>query len=143
MLGESTNHLDFPLDSPGQTGYLHRMTPQTTVSIHPYFKPHQGKLADFIAGMPAFVERTRSEELVLFYDFTVCDGIVFCREAYLGAEGALHHLNNVGDLLEAALQIADLVRLEVHGATAELDKMREPLKDLPVQWFALETGLEK
>ena len=42
-----------------------------------------------------------------------------------------------------ALQIADLIRLEIHGAAAELDKMRESLKDLPVSWFVLETGLEK
>jgi len=119
------------------------MSPQTTVSIHPYFKPHEGKLAEFIDGMPAFVERTRSEEAVLFYDFTVCDGIVFCREAYVGGEGALAHLRNVGDLLEKALGLAELVRLEVHGAATELDKMREALKDLPVSWFVLETGLEK
>ncbi len=119
------------------------MTPHTTVSIHPYFKPHEGRLAEFIAGMPAFIERTRSEEAVLFYDFTVCDGIVFCREAYVGGEGALRHLDNVGDLLGEALKIAELVRLEVHGSAAELDKMREALKDLPVQWFVLECGLEK
>lgn len=119
------------------------MNPETTVSIHPYFKPHDGKLDEFIAGMEAFVERTSSEEKVLFYDFTVCDGIVFCREAYVGGEGALAHLANVDDLLKAALGISDLIRLEVHGAAAELDKMREPLADLPVDWFVLETGLVK
>ena len=123
--------------------YLNPMNPTTTVSIHPYFKPHEGRLAEFIAGMPAFVERTRSEESVLFYDFTVCEDTVFCREAYVGGEGALHHLENVGDLLQSALGISDLLRLEVHGAAAELDKMREALKDLPVQWFVLETGLER
>ena len=56
------------------------MTSQTTVSLHPYFKPHDGKLAEFIAKMPAFVERTRSKEGVLFYDFTVCGDIIFCRD---------------------------------------------------------------
>lgn len=119
------------------------MNRETTVSIHPYFKPHDGKLDEFIAGMEAFVERTSSEEKVLFYDFTVCDGVVFCREAYVGGEGALAHLANVDDLLKAALEISDLIRLEVHGAAAELDKMREPLADLPVDWFVLETGLVK
>ena len=68
---------------------------------------------------------------------------MFCREAYVGAEGALAHLDNVGSMLEAALGISDLLRLEVHGSATELDKMREPLKDLPVQWFVLETGLKK
>ena len=120
------------------------MTPETTVSIRPYFKPHEGTLDEFIAGMEAFVERTSSEEGVLFYDFTVSsEGIVFCREAYVGGEGALAHLGNVDDLLKAALEISDLIRLEVHGAAAELDKMREPLAELPVDWFVLETGLVK
>jgi quinol monooxygenase YgiN len=119
------------------------MSPKTTVSIHPYFTPHEGKLAEFIKGMEAFVERTRTEDAVLFYDFTVSGDTVFCREAYVGAEGALHHLENVGDLLEAALRISDLNRLEVHGAAAELDQMRETLKDLPVSWFVLQTGLER
>lgn len=120
------------------------MTPDTTVSIHPYFQPHEGKLDDFVSGMPAFVERTSSEEGVLFYDFTVSsEGIVFCREAYVGGEGALAHLANVDDLLKAALEISDLIRLEIHGAAAELDKMREALADLPVEWFVLETGLVK
>lgn len=128
---------------PGRPINNRAMSPHTTVSIHPYFKPHEGKLAEFIAGMPAFVERTRSEAAVLYYDFTVCDGIVFCREAYVGGEGALAHIANVGDLLDKALQIAELMRLEVHGAAAELDKMRDALKDLPVSWFVLETGLEK
>ncbi|MFK7851695.1 MAG: putative quinol monooxygenase [Akkermansiaceae bacterium] len=120
------------------------MTPETTVSIHPYFKPHEGKLEEFVAGMAAFVERTSSEKDVLYYDFTVsAEGVVFCREAYVGAEGALAHLGNVDEQLKGALAISDLIRLEVHGAAAELDKMREPLAGLPVDWFVLETGLVK
>ncbi|MDF1823371.1 MAG: hypothetical protein P1U68_01945 [Verrucomicrobiales bacterium] len=120
------------------------MTPENTVSIHPYFKPHEGKLDEFIAGMSAFIERTSSEEGVLFYGFTVSnDGIVFCREAYVGGEGALAHLGNVDDLLKAALEISDLLRLEIHGPATELDKMREPLAELPVDWFVLETQLVK
>lgn len=119
------------------------MNPETTVSIHPYFKPHEGKLEEFISGMPAFVERTSTEETCLFYDFTVCDDIVFCREAYVGGEGALAHLDNVGDLLQEALSISELLRLEIHGSATELEKMREPLKELPVDWFVLETGLKK
>lgn len=112
------------------------MTPETTVSIHPYFRPHEGKLSEFIDSLPAFVEATSSEEHCLFYDFTVSEeGIVFCREAYAGADAALAHLENVGDLLQQALAISDLVRLEVHGAAAELDKMRDALKELPVEWY--------
>jgi quinol monooxygenase YgiN len=119
------------------------MNPQTTVSIHPYFRPHEGRLAEFLALLPQFIQRTRAEKAVLFYDFTLCDGLVFCREAYVGGEGALAHLDNVGDLLAQALEMAELMRIEVHGSASELDKMRETLKGLPVQWFVLKEYLEK
>jgi quinol monooxygenase YgiN len=108
------------------------------VSLHPYFKVHPGKLEAFKAGFPAFVEKTASEEKNLFYEFTVNGDEVFCREGYADAEGLLAHLENVGALLAEALKIADLVRLEVHGSAAELDKLRGPLAHLNPAWFAAE-----
>jgi len=68
------------------------------VSLHPYFKVHPGKFADFKSGFPAFVEKTASEEKNLFYDFTGNGDEVFCREGYADAEGLLVHLENVGAL---------------------------------------------
>jgi len=114
-----------------------------TVSIHPYFKPHEGQMAAFKELLPKFMEATQSEEGCHFYEFTICDDIIFCREGYAGGEAALTHLGNVDSLLKQGLEIAELLRLEIHGAAAELDKLREPLKDLPVDWFVLECGLEK
>jgi quinol monooxygenase YgiN len=112
------------------------MTPLSNfVSLHPYFKVHPGKLESFTAAFPGFVERTTSEEKNLFYEFTVNGDEVFCREAYTDAEGLLTHLDNVGPLLAQALTIADLIRLEVHGPAAELDKLREPLAHLKPAWF--------
>jgi quinol monooxygenase YgiN len=108
------------------------------VTLHPYFNVHPGKLEAFKAGFPAFVEKTASEEKNLFYEFTVNGGEVFCREAYADAEGLLAHLENVGALLAEALKIADLIRLEVHGPVAELDKLKEPLAHLKPAWFVLE-----
>ena len=117
--------------------------PSTVVSLHPYFKVHPGKLEDFKAKLPEFVSRTSTEDACLYYEFTLNDDVVFCREAYVGAAGALGHLANVDDLLKEALSISDLVRLEVHGGAAELDQMREPLAELPVDWFVYEEGLVK
>ena len=65
------------------------------VSIHPYFKAHPGKLEEIKASFPQFIEKTRTEEKNLFYEFTINGDEVFCREGYLGAEGALAHLNPV------------------------------------------------
>ena len=107
------------------------------VSLHPYFKVHAGKLEEFTAGFPVFVELTKTEPKNLFYEFSVSGHKVFCREGYMDAEGLLAHLDNVGALLTQALKMADLIRLEVHGPTAELEKLREPLAHLKPEWFAL------
>ena len=109
------------------------------VSLHPYFKVHPGKLEDFKKGFPEFVELTKKEPKNLFYEFSVKGDEVFCREGYLDAEGLLEHLDNVGAPLAQAMQIADLVRLEVHGPAAELAKLRGPMADLKPEWFELES----
>jgi quinol monooxygenase YgiN len=108
------------------------------VSIHPYFKVHPGKLEEIKAAFPKFIEKTRTEEKNLFYEFTTNGDEVFCREGYIGAEGALEHLNSVGALLAEALKIADLTRLEIHGPAEELEKLKAPLAHLNPVWFVLE-----
>jgi quinol monooxygenase YgiN len=114
--------------------------PPNFVSLHPYFKAHPGKLDAFKASLPAFREKTATEEKNLFYDFTINGEDIFCREGYDGAEALLTHLENVGALLAEALKIADLTRLEVHGPAAELDKLRKPLAHLKPQWFVQDEG---
>jgi quinol monooxygenase YgiN len=107
------------------------------VSLHPYFKVHPGKLDAFKAGLPAFIEKTKTEQKNLFYDFTFNGDEVFCREGYVDAEGLLAHLANVDALFKEALRIADLTRLEVHGPADELEKLKEPLAALKPSWFVL------
>ena len=111
------------------------------VSLHPYFKVHSGKLEAFKAGLPAFVEKTRSEPKNLFYGFTINGNEVFCREGYLDAQGVLDHLENVGAMLAEALKISDIIRVELHGPAAELAKLEKPLAHLSPSWFATETEL--
>jgi len=62
---------------------------------------------------------------------------------YEDAASILAHLENVGPLLEEALTMADLTRLEVHGHEAEVDQLRGPLKDLSPQFFTLEYGFRR
>lgn len=111
------------------------------VSIHPYFKVHPGKLDAAKALLPAFVEKTKSEPARLYYEFTISGDVVFCREAYTDAAGALAHLDNVGSLLGEMLKLSDLIRLELHGPAAELEKLKEPLAALHPAWFAFECGV--
>ena len=114
--------------------------PPNSVTIHPYFRAQPGQLAAARALLPAFVARTATEPLNLHYDFTINGDEIHCREAYVGAEGALAHLENVGALLGELLKVAELVRLEIHGSAAELEKLTGPLAHLQPAWFTYECG---
>jgi hypothetical protein len=116
-------------------------SPSNSVSIHPYFKVHPGNLEEFKSAFPAFIQRTTTEKDNLYYGFTISGDVVYCREAYAGAEGLLAHLENVGPLLGQALKLADLIRLEIHGPAAELEKLKGPLAHLNPAWFTYHSGV--
>ncbi len=113
------------------------------VSIHPYFKVNEGRLDDFKKLISTFIKRTQTEETCFYYDFSVSNNTVFCREAYEGAEGVLAHLENVGAQIEEALTMSELVCLEIHGPAAELAKLKEPLAELPVKFYEHIAGVAK
>lgn len=113
------------------------------VSIHPYFKPHAGCWPAFQALLPRFVERTVGESANVYYEFTFDGETVHCREGYVGADGLLTHLRNVGDLVDEALKISDLVRVEVHGPATELTKLRKSLEGLKPAWFEIQAGVRR
>lgn len=112
------------------------------VSIHPYFQIHEGNLEAFLALMPLFVEKTAAEPACLYYDFMRNGNVASCREAYVDSAGVSAHLENVGELLAKFLELADLIRLEIHGPAEEIDKLREPLAHLKPDFYTWETGLE-
>jgi quinol monooxygenase YgiN len=76
-----------------------------------------------------FMEKTRAEPDCMFYGWSFDGDEVHCREGYKDAQAILFHLQNVGPLLEEALKIATITRLEVHGPRSELEKLREPMAD--------------
>jgi quinol monooxygenase YgiN len=112
-------------------------------TIVPYFKVSNGKLDAFKELSEQCVEKTESESKCLYYGFSFNGDQAHCREGYEDAEGVLAHLENVGSLLEEALKIADLIRLEIHGPKEELAKLREPLANLKPQFFILEYGFRR
>jgi hypothetical protein len=113
------------------------------VSLHPYFKVHAGRLDEFKAALPAFVTHAAGEGANLFYDFTISGDLVFCREMYSGAAGLFAHLENIGALLGPLMQMAELIRLEVHGPSAELEKLKGPMAHLSPTWFIRLCGVER
>jgi quinol monooxygenase YgiN len=110
------------------------------VSLHPYFKAHPEKLEAAKAIFSRFVEKTATENDNLFYGFTVNGDEIFCREAYGSAAGLLTHLENVAAPLAEMLEVADLIRIEVHGPAEELEKLKAPLAHLNPAWFVLEAS---
>ena len=112
-------------------------------SIHPYFRVHDGQLDAFKSLCEQFVDRTSQEKDCLYYGFSFDGNLAHCREAYSDAEALLTHASNVSDLIEEALKLADVTRIELHGPAAELEKLREPLSKYEPQYFVLEYGFRK
>ncbi len=113
----------------------------TCCTLVPYFEVQDGQLAAFKALGPQFVERTRTEPGCVHYAFSFNGNTAHCREGY--DEAVLAHLQNVGELLGQALQIAKIIRLEVHAPAAEIEKLRAPMASLNPQFFALEPGIRR
>lgn len=109
-------------------------------SLHPYFHVPEENMEQFKELCVQFMEKTKTEAKCLYYGFSFNGLEVHCREGYVDADAVLNHLENVGDLLQEALLIADVTRLEIHGVAGELAKLKEPLKDLDIQYFQVEYG---
>jgi quinol monooxygenase YgiN len=119
------------------------MTHDNCIALYPYFKVHSGKLEEFKALCNRFVATTETEPGCLYYAFTFDGDHVHCREGYVDGEALLAHLQNVGALLEEALKISEIYRLEAHGPEAEMAKVRETLDPFHPQYFALGHGFRR
>ena len=112
-------------------------------SIAPYFKVQGGKLGAFKDLCERLAAKTDEEAGCLYYGFSFDGDRAHCREGYRDAKGVLAHLDNVGDLLKQALEIAELTRLEIHGPEEELAELRGPLASLKPEFFVLEYGFRR
>jgi quinol monooxygenase YgiN len=112
-------------------------------TIVPYFNVPAKNVQAFRKLCEAFVEKSSTEPRCLYYGFSFDGDQVHCREGYADAEGALAHLDNVSALLQEALTLAEITRLEVHGPDEELAKLRGPLAGLKPQFFTLEYGFRR
>jgi len=118
-------------------------TLDTCCTINPYFKVADGQMTKFRELADQCVAQTRAEPKCLYYGFSYDGDLAFCREGYVDADGLLHHLGNVGPILQQVFTIAEIVRLEVHGPEAELAKLRVPLAKLNPQFYALDSGFRR
>jgi quinol monooxygenase YgiN len=118
-------------------------TQDSCVSVAPYFKIHSGQIASFKAICKRFVEQSAIEANCLYYGFSFNDDIAHCREGFKDAEALLIHIENLKPIVGEMTQVADLIRIEIHGIESELAKLREPLKGMHPDYFVLEFGFRK
>ncbi len=112
-------------------------------TIVPYFKVHDGKLDTFKDISRKLVERSSQEPKCLFYSFTFSGDEAHCREGYKDAQRAPDNHSKAHELMEQLLAVSELTRHEIHGPAEEIDKLREPLAGVAVQFFFLEHGFRR
>ena len=115
----------------------------TVCTLVPYFTVQDGKLDAFKALGEQMVEKTKTESDVVFYGFSFSGHRAHCREGYNSEQGVLAHLENVGELLGQALEIANLDMLEVHAPASAIEALKEPLSHLNPTYFTMETGFRR
>ncbi len=118
-------------------------TQDTCCTIVTYLKAHEGQLDDLKEMCEKFAKLTEEESKCLYYGFSFDGDLIHCRQGYEDAEGVLVHLANVSTLLEEALKIGDVTRLEIHGPESKLATLREPLRKLKPQYFVLGYGFRR
>lgn len=111
-----------------------RLVSDETLAVLVYWDIHD--YARFLAGVKDFQHLTKQEEKVRYYGFCMCGTKAICREGYDCAEGFLEHLDNVSVPLKAAMECADVIRVEVHGPVTEVEKLREPLSSFPAVFWS-------
>ncbi|OAJ32950.1 putative quinol monooxygenase [Piscirickettsia salmonis] len=110
-------------------------------AVAPYFKIHSGKIDEFKGVCQGLVEKVKSEPNCLYYAFSFHDDEVHCREAFADAAAFLYHLDNVAELLDQALTIADLVKIEVHATVETIEELRPVLAKFHPKYFTFEGGI--
>lgn len=111
-----------------------RLVSDETLSVLVYWNIRD--YGRFLAGVKDFQHLTKQEAKVKYYGFCMSGARAICREGYDCAEGFLEHLANVDGPLKAAMEVADVTRVEVHGPVKEVEKLREPLSSFPAVFWS-------
>lgn len=112
-------------------------------TVDAYFSVKPGNEEAFEDVVNRFVRETRNESGIRYYGWSTSGQEVHCRQGYLNAEGFLEHAANVGRLFEEAMTISDCSRLAIHGPEDELEKLREPMAEIPLQYFSLTSSFRR
>jgi len=117
------------------------------VTMHPHYKIHDWDQAQPI--VQALIEVSAREPGCIFYSWHMSGDTLICREGFIDGESAIKHLSEVGQLKDTLVDgPASLDRIEVHGPTAEIEKLKvrsNALRKLgsSVEFFEEHCQLEK
>ena len=111
------------------------------VTIHPYFKIKKEDMAACKSFLAQFNQKVANEKKCLYYNFTFKDDVLCCREAYQDAEGVQAHLENCGAVLGEFMKIATVLRIELQGPAAELEKLKPTFAAFNPDYFVFECGI--
>jgi hypothetical protein len=117
--------------------------PDTWCTVDAYFnvKPQNKEVFEDL--VDRFVQKTKNESGMRYYGWSVNGEEYHCRQGFLNAEGFLEHATNVGHLFEEASTISDCSRLAIHGPEKELEKVRGPMAETPLQYFILTNSFRR
>ncbi len=116
----------------------------TWCSVDAYFSVKPGNKEAFADLVDRFVEETKKEGGIRYYGWSIRGEEIHCRQGYLNAEGFLEHAGNVMHLFEEALTLSDCSRLAIHGPDEELEKLREPMAQVPIlEYFSLTNSFRR
>ncbi|MDC7232518.1 MAG: hypothetical protein PQJ58_04765 [Spirochaetales bacterium] len=109
-----------------------------TVTLLPYWKAKEGKLAEVKALCPSLVDLISNEKNCTYVSFAFKEDTMLVREGYEGAAGVLEHLDIAGPHFGPLFDAADLQKLEVIASAEDIKALQEPLKDLNPTFYSVE-----
>lgn len=113
-----------------------------SVSINPYFKIADENMAAAKGFLAQFCDLVaKNEPGCLYYNFTFKGNEMCCREAYKDADAVKAHLANCGAPLGEFLKIAEVLRMEVHGPSDQLDQLKEAFAAFDPEYYVSECGI--
>merc|ERR1712232_145701 len=101
------------------------------------------KVFDYFAFLQSVIEfqrLTKNEKCVKYYGFAMMGDQAVCKEGYASAAAFIAHMENVKGPWRAARLAAEVVKIEVHGPVAEVERLREPLAEFQTSFWSYLDG---
>ena len=120
--------------------------PDSHISVRAFFPVPEGKLEEIKSYFAKCYEITRAGTgatgKCLYYGFAIYENTVLVREGYKCWDDLLAHISEINsELTQFISMVGSDFHADIFGLEAELEKLKEPLKDFPnVRYYVLDQG---